>query len=98
MNSKDVAALVDTHHAMCIIDETSLARFIMYHDCVYSRIGTWVEERVLSSHSRPATPTLIRECVRIVKKQCITSDNKQIEAGRGKKKLCIMRGFKPLEA
>lgn len=36
MNSKDAAALVDTPRAMCVIDETGLARFIMHYDCIFA--------------------------------------------------------------
>lgn len=77
--------------ATCIIDEPRTL-YYTYSTTVYSRIGGHGWRNVY--YCRIPNAVLIRECVRIVKKQCITSDNKQIGAGRGKEKLCIIRGFK----
>ena len=45
--------------------------------------GTRRHRRILNRRRRGmARHELIHECVRIVEKQCITPDNKQIEAGQ----------------
>ncbi|EGI68401.1 hypothetical protein G5I_03044 [Acromyrmex echinatior] len=68
-------------------DELHGCTFLLRTYSGYSRRrntdGTRRPRRILSRRRRGmARHELIRECVRIVEKQCITPDNKQIEAGQ----------------
>lgn len=76
----------------CDVYNRRASHALLYSTTVYSRIEGHGWRNVY--YCRIPNAVLIRECIRIVKKQCITSDNKQIGAGRGKEKLCIIRGFK----
>ncbi|KYN12532.1 hypothetical protein ALC57_15259 [Trachymyrmex cornetzi] len=56
---------------------------LVYIDTVHETVKRRRHRRTLSRRRRGmARHELIRECVRIVEKQCITLDNKQIEAGQ----------------